>query len=226
MFFFLNDYSHEVVIHHETILTNIKNVFGRLKRIFTKPKTARELKLALGFSTAVLARGKTMSYKFNGKGGNMIFEERAFWKRQDKEIVLYPSREPNPHIIIVGMSGFGKSTLLRSMLRDINRGGTPTIIFDAHDEHECHRKALGGRVHDSSCSGVNILDLDGYTVSARIAELTNLLKSVYSLGYVQAMRLSQCMWYMYRKAGAKGKDAPILQNAHDKGPHGRARAYS
>ena len=191
-------------------MTNIKNVFARLKHVFTPDKNENELKLALGFSTAILARGKTMSYKFNGKGANMIFEERAIWKRKTKEVVLYPSKEPNPHIIIVGMSGFGKSTLLRSMLRDINKGNTPTIIFDAHDEHESTVKALGGKVHDSSCSGVNILDLDGYTVSARIAELTNLLKSVYSLGYVQAMKLSQCMWYTYRKSGANGKESTTL----------------
>ena len=191
-------------------MTNIKNAFGNLKRVFTKAKKENELKLALGFSTAVLARGKAMSYKFNGKSGSADCEDRVLWKRKTKEVMLYPSREPNPHIIIVGMSGFGKSTLLRSMLGDISKSGTPTIIFDAHDEHESTVKALGGKVHDSSCSGVNIFDLDGYTVSARIAELATLLKSVYSLGYVQEMKLSQCMWYMYRKAGASGKESTTL----------------
>ena len=192
------------------ILDKLKNLFGRLKSIFTKAKNGNKLRINLGFSTAVLSRGKSMSYRFNGKSGSMNCEDVFFWRKQKKPIFLFPSKEPNPHIIIVGMSGFGKSTLLRSMLSDIGKNGIPIIIFDAHDEHENAVRELSGNVHDSSCSGINIFDLGGTTVSSRISELTNLLKSVYSLGYVQAMKLSQCMWYMYRKAGARSKDAATL----------------
>ena len=50
-----------------------------------------------------------MSYKFNPKGSTAICDYAVLWKKQNKPLELLPSQEPNPHIVIVGMSGFGKS---------------------------------------------------------------------------------------------------------------------
>jgi hypothetical protein len=188
-----------------------KSIFERIKAVLgINARNRKELKLSLGFSSAVLAQGRVSTYRFGAKGGSMSCDSRMFWKKIRKKVSLLPSMEPNPHMVIVGMSGFGKSTLLKSMLNDLGAFGVPAIIFDAHDEHESAVRSLGGSVHDSSSSGINIFDIGSGTVSARISELSNLLKSVYSLGYVQAMKLSQCLWYMYRKSGARGREARTL----------------
>jgi hypothetical protein len=193
------------------IASGIKSMLDRIKVALRSVSGDRnELRLALGFSRAFLVQGKALSCRLVGKSTIVGYESRLFWKKRRKQIVLRPSREPNSHIVIVGMSGFGKSTLLKSMLYDISSCGVPAILFDAHDEHEAMVESLNGSVHDSSCSSINIFDIGAGSVSLRISELTNLFKTVYSLGYVQAMKLSQCLWYMYRKSGARGKESTTL----------------
>ncbi len=109
------------------------------------------------------------------------------------------------------MSGYGKSTLLRSMIRDITSGNRAAIIFDAHNEHENAVRAVDGRVYDARYSGLNIFDLSGVTIAERIAQLTALFKGAYALGYIQAMKLSECMWYTYRKTGAQDRNSTNIQ---------------
>ncbi len=126
------------------------------------------------------------------------------WRRLRKEIRINPNREPNPHMIIVGMSGYGKSTLFKSILADIKGMGISAIVFDAHNEHEKIVRSLNGRVYDCANTGINILELNGLSKEDRISELVSLLKNVYSLGYIQATKLGACLRYTYRKLEMKG----------------------
>jgi DNA helicase HerA-like ATPase len=125
------------------------------------------------------------------------------WKRKKGDFYITPKLEANPHIVISGMSGFGKSTLFKSLLLDIRKNNVACIIFDAHDEHSDIVRSLDGSVHNALYSGMNILELDGASVSERISELSRLFKEIYSLGYIQATKLSECLWYTYRKSGAR-----------------------
>ena len=114
-------------------------------------------------------------------------------------------REPNPHILISGMSGFGKSMFFKSVLMDVAKAGIACMIFDGHNEHEKAVQGLGGTVHDSRNGGINILSLDGATVADRTAELTGLLGNVYKLGHIQSTKLGQCLRYTYRRFGGQGQ---------------------
>jgi hypothetical protein len=134
------------------------------------------------------------------------------WKGKRFRLYLRPGEEPNPHIVIAGMSGFGKSSLFKHMLVDLACAGIPCIVFDAHNEHEALIRALNGTVYDARYSGINPMELAGATVAERISELTRMFKGVYSLGYIQATKLSQCLWYVYRKAGATGRLATTLDS--------------
>ena len=91
------------------------------------------------------------------------------------------------------------------MLVGIRKAGVACIVFDAHNEHSDSVIGLGGIVHNTLYSGINVLELDGASVSERISELTRLLREIYSLGYIQATKLSECLWYTYRKAGARSR---------------------
>lgn len=145
------------------------------------------------------------SISFRGIGYAMKVEQNQnSWKKSRGDAILNPSKEPNPHIVITGMSGFGKSTLFKSMLRDMHYFKTSSIIFDAHDEHSPLVMELGGRIHESSISGINILSLDGSSVAERISEITGLFRKVYRLGYIQTTKLGECLWYTYRRFGARG----------------------
>ncbi len=144
----------------------------------------------------------------------MVDNERSYgWVKRKGSFLLYPKSESNPHIVISGMSGFGKSTLFKSMLIDIKNCRIPCIIFDAHSEHNEAVKMLGGRVHNAIYSGINILELDGASVSERISELSGLFREVYMLGHIQVTKLSECLWYTYRKNGARNLADRELANA-------------
>ncbi|MGI0134437.1 MAG: ATP-binding protein, partial [Candidatus Micrarchaeaceae archaeon] len=170
-----------------------------------RKRNADAFSLRIGAAVAVLLPHRSVSYTHNGKAMRMDERYSFRWKRIKGDVSIDPSREPNPHMLITGMSGFGKSTLFKSMLLQVNSNGTPAIIFDAHNEHAAIVSHLKGRVHDAEYTGINILELDGASVAERISELTRLFKNVYSLGYIQATKLSDCLWYTYRKLGARSK---------------------
>lgn len=169
--------------------------------------------LNVGKSVSVLLPHRSVTYQSNGRSMRASEFYSFRWRKAERHIRLDPTHEPNPHILITGMSGFGKSTLFKSMLMDIRSHNIPAIIFDAHNEHSAIVSQLNGKVHDAAYTGINILELDGASVAERISELTRLFRSVYSLGYIQALKLSECLWYTYRKLGARSKTDRSIANA-------------
>lgn len=127
------------------------------------------------------------------------------WKKAKGMACIRLKSEPNPHMLIVGSSGYGKSYLLKSLICQVSSAGIPVLILDAHNEHEKTVKGMGGKVARLSEYGINILDLEGVSVQTRIQQVSKMLKEVYSLGYVQEIMLRRCLFYTYRKAGCTGR---------------------
>ena len=167
------------------------------------------LAIELGTTNSVLTRGGRW---IRGHGPYMKMNDGGYrWKAVRKETVLLPAGEPNPHMLVSGMSGFGKSMFFKSVLMDVARAGLSCMVFDGHNEHEKAVLGLGGTVHDSRNGGISILALDGATVADRIAELTGLLGNVYKLGHIQSAKLAQCLRYTYRRFGARGGGDRVLE---------------
>ncbi len=120
------------------------------------------------------------------------------WKGCSQKLFLDPYASANPHIIISGASGYGKSTLLKSFLIDMGAYGMPALIFDGHDEHKELVASLGGAAYEAGISGINIFSNPSIE---RLEELTALFSNVYSLGYLQENLLYRILKYAYRKAG-------------------------
>jgi len=159
-----------------------------------------KLILNLGTSNLILKRH---TYIINSGAYPKIERFETWrWKRNSKHVYIAPEDEPNPHILIVGMSGLGKSTLLKSFLTDLRSNNTPAILFDAHNEHASIVKELDGKIFDGLYEGINIFELNGSTVNERIHELVNLFKDLFGLGHVQQTKLSACMQYCYKKHGS------------------------
>jgi hypothetical protein len=139
------------------------------------------------------------------------------WKKANGMASISLKSEPNPHMLIVGSSGYGKSYLLKSLICQVSSGGIPVLILDAHNEHEKVVEDMGGKVARASEYGINILDLDGESVQTRIHQVSKMLKEVYSLGYVQEIMLRRCLFYTYRKAGCTGRwsDSNTPPSVHD-----------
>ncbi len=160
----------------------------------------------LGVSRLALMRKPSYSIRYNGKYAEVVKLNNFRWCKRVMDVFIVPEDEPNPHVLIVGMSGFGKSSLLKSIIVGVQRAGKGIIVFDAHDEHENIVRAVNGTVFSAADSGINLLDLSGETVGERISGLTNLFRSVFSLGYVQTTKLGECLWYTYRKCGAASRN--------------------
>ncbi|HUY70291.1 MAG TPA: ATP-binding protein [Candidatus Baltobacteraceae bacterium] len=186
----------------------LKTILRLLKR---EPKHTAGFRLNLGTALCSLSLQKAFTYR-SGPNPRVEAEMHYAWRKRKGNLSIDPVLEANPHIIITGMSGFGKSTLFRSMLSDIKGAGISAIIFDPHGEHGSTIQSLGGTVHDAAYSGINLLDLDGATVGERTSELTSLFRNTYTLGYIQATKLSECLWYTYRKFGAASRNSRELKS--------------
>ena len=158
--------------------------------------------LDLGDYLCTAMQTETVTIKGMGPSLRLGVSRRSVKKIRGR-FVLIPELEPNPHIVICGMSGFGKSTMFGAILRGAARSGIACTVFDAHDEHAETVRELNGSVYHSISERINLLSLDGATVSERISILSSLFKRVYNLGYIQSTKLSECLWYTYRRFGAR-----------------------
>ncbi len=166
-------------------------------RIFGKRR--KEERIEVGRQVRRLAACWRAEPHFNGRAFAYSYSKGFAWKRVFGRYALKPGREANPHMVIVGALGYGKSTLLKVVIREVASMGKPIIVFDGHSEHEALVNDIGGRVHDASEENINMFELDGLTVVQRIDELTSLLSEVYALGYLQRGILSSALYYTYRK---------------------------
>ncbi|MGC8651855.1 MAG: ATP-binding protein [Candidatus Micrarchaeia archaeon] len=173
-----------------------------------KGKHENRFSMRIGTSMRVLKMVHAFAFQYQKPP---VHEYTYRWKRWKRRLSIYPGEEPNPHIVMAGMSGIGKSTLLRSMLKDMRSGGVSCILFDSNNEHESLVKSIGGAVIDASHNGINLLGLDGSTIGDRIDELTGLLKGVFNLGYLQAMKLNSCLWYTYMHKGARSRSESYME---------------
>ncbi len=192
----------------------MKTIYNALKRFLRALPSFRKgnmgyLNLNLGKSEFVISR----RYAITSTAWRHELISQWRWVRKHGDVSIMPERNSNPHMLIVGMSGFGKSTLLKSIVGDIFASGRAAIILDAHDEYSEIVSSMGGGVYDSSRQGVNLFALDGSTVGERISELSGTLRAVFSLGHIQTLKLSECMWYAYRRKGARTRMQNELPSA-------------
>ena len=103
----------------------------------------------------------------------------------------------NPHIVIIGESGGGKSNASRVIIKEIADTGAGLLILDPNEDYLGLADKIGADVYDASRSKVNFLDLDGMDEEERIGETTSMLSKRLRLGYVQSSLLKRCIGYTY-----------------------------
>ena len=187
----------------------LQNAFNPMPK---NPGNHWKLQFQIGEARQVLQKSRTVNLFYSGRQLTPTLASELNWKKIHEKTVIFPELESNSHILINGMSGFGKSTLVKSMLADIYRSDKAAIIFDAHNEHEAIVRELGGSVYSIDNLGFNLFELNGLTINERINQLSQLFKDVFGLGYLQTLKLSQCMWYTYRKLGAPNRESSYIKS--------------
>ena len=173
-------------------------------RIFTK----RGL-IVLGRRNYILASSHSSAARISRASIQYSGEKGWRWVKARGRLALDMAHSANRHIVIVGSSGYGKSTMLEAIADGVCGLGVPIVMFDAHGEHRNMISALGGRTHDSSVSGINILSLDGISEKARAREVSYSIARTYALGYLQRLKLNQCILYTYRKFRGAGREPDV-----------------
>lgn len=187
------------------------NIFRFISKCIKKDNR-NYLKFNIGFTKFKLMKINKISFIYSQKSilCNPISE--FDWKKMNLKTYIIPEQESNSHILINGMSGFGKSTLIKSLLIDIYKSQKAAIVFDAHSEHCETISSLKGKNYNVNSFGFNLLELNGLSINERISELSQLFKDTFGLGYIQTMKLSECLWYTYRKFGALNKNTCYLKS--------------
>lgn len=179
------------------MLNGIKTLLGALSR----PRGNGNAPIYIGESFSRLEKRRIISYNYNGRSIQLASAIEWKWSKRREHVAITAEYEPNPHILITGMSGHGKSTLLESIVAQLRNNGKNVLLFDVHNEHGSIADS-STKVIDAHYNSVNPLALDGLAVNQRISNIVSMLKSLYGLGHIQSTKLSQCLWYMYRKHGA------------------------
>jgi hypothetical protein len=172
----------------------------------------QKLQFRIGNTRQMLQKSKKVNLSYSAKQSIPSIISEVHWKNTHGETFIFPELESNYHIIINGMSGFGKSTLVKSMLADIYESDKAAIIFDMHNEHGEIVRKLDGHEYNIGNLGFNLFELNGLTISERVNQLSQLFKDVFSLGYLQTLKLGQCMWYTYRKLGAQSRESRYIKS--------------
>jgi DNA helicase HerA-like ATPase len=117
----------------------------------------------------------------------------------------------NPHIVITGESGGGKSNACRLLIKELCNSGSSIIALDPNGDYLGIADSINADVYDSSRYGINIFDLDGASEAERISELMTVLARRLKLGHVQSALLKKCIGYSYWIMKARNR-TPTLKD--------------
>lgn len=120
-------------------------------------------------------------------------------------------RLPNPHVMITGETGSGKTQATKAILADLRPFEVPALILDFKDDYSepGYAEAEGLSVYDPSEQSLPFNPLapavdprsGRVNPTHHLHQLTDIIKRIYRLGDQQAYRLREAMKTVYEKAG-------------------------
>lgn len=118
--------------------------------------------------------------------------EKRYWE---------PLEAVNPHCLIVGTTGAGKTQLLKTMAAELARQGVPVVVFDIHGEYKELIGDLGGRYLDFYGEvRINPLDPGGRQPRVVAYEICEIIANIFKgLGDVQLNLLYELILEAYKE---------------------------
>ncbi len=139
--------------------------------------------------------------------GGILRGPRWRWRRVlFRRLSIDLGRMLNPHIVVMGESGSGKSNACKVILRELSAHGINFIVFDAHDEYLGLAESLGADVYDASRTGVNLFEIGGKSDREKASEISGMFRRLLGLGHMQAYALYKAVLYTYQISVAKGRE--------------------
>ena len=120
-------------------------------------------------------------------------------------------RLPNPHMMITGETGSGKTQATKAILADMRPFDVPALILDFKDDYSepVYAETEGFNVYDPSDQSLPFNPLapavdprsGRVNPTHHLHQLTDIIKRIYRLGDQQAYRLREAMKTVYENAG-------------------------
>lgn len=165
--------------------------------------TGREKAIIIGRIAARLVYG----YPRNPYSSTHIHRKDKktwYWARTPGKELFSVSLDalPNKHMVIVGASGMGKSTLAKKIIIQAHRMGYNFIVLDPHGEYGDLADIVSDvRILDASSISLNPLELDGADPSERAHQLSYTIKSMFNLGHLQRQAIEDLIIETYKSRG-------------------------
>lgn len=125
------------------------------------------------------------------------------------------NRLPNPHLMITGETGSGKTQATKAILNDLRPFNVPTLILDFKDDYSDpdYAEAEGFTVYDPNEQSLPFNPLapavdprsGRVNPTHHLHQLTDIIKRIYRLGDQQAYRLREAMKAVYEDAGVPAR---------------------
>ncbi len=119
-----------------------------------------------------------------------------------------PQHHSNPHIIVFGASGTGKSELMKSIIAKLTSTGIVEKVFviDFHGEYSNLKDFTDVDVVDVGGYGINILELGGKSPRDRAYEVAESFQKALNLGPLQRIMLQKIIEEAYAEKGVVEDD--------------------
>ena len=134
------------------------------------------------------------------------YDKNEYDKNGNKiKINWNPYSTLNPHILIVGKSGSGKTQTVKAIVMELNKLKVPSIIFDFHNEYEnMGDNVLNLRKGDVA---INPLEIPPTSEPTDVKYMVSgILRNIYGLGGQQEANLRRAIANSYRDAGIDEKN--------------------
>ena len=169
----------------------------------TGPHIEGEKTIILGRITAKLVYG----YPRNPYSRTPVHRKDKktwYWARAPGKELFSVSLDalPNKHMVIVGASGMGKSSLAKKIIIQAYKMGYNFIVLDPHGEYgDLAEEVPDIKVLDASSISLNPLELDGTDPSERAHQLSYTIKSMFNLGHLQRQAIEDLIVETYKSKG-------------------------
>ncbi|MEM3684062.1 MAG: ATP-binding protein [Conexivisphaerales archaeon] len=124
-------------------------------------------------------------------------------------VVWQPISELNPHILVVGMSGSGKTETLRTLIYELKKQGIPSLILDFHNEYS---SVSDLQIDVRKGITINPLELLGRSPLDVKYEVSSIMRNIYGLGDQQEAYLREAIEQAYNSKGIYEKEEATWGN--------------
>ncbi len=124
----------------------------------------------------------------------------------DKPFYWEVEKEKNPHLVVLGTSGSGKTETLKSIIHELNKNKVPSLIIDFHDEFS----ALATNLLNLREVSINPLEIAANERPENIVyEIADIIKKIFKLGEIQESILRKAIRQSYLDKGINLKNKGV-----------------